>query len=290
MVGQRLAPQNPFPAALLDVFQAYLTLLAPPPGSPQQAVLPSSIVIAGDSSGACLSLGLLQVLLQLGRKGSSVEFHGMRVRPAIPAGVALLSPVADLTNSLPSYERNADGDIFPVPIEKLLYLEKTFPTCPIWPAKPARANLYCEAGMLAHPLASPVASDDWHGSCPLWFASGQEQIEDPARLLAQTAYRQGISVTLQEYEAMPHTFFWVFSKAPQTRKILTDWAKAIVSFAEGGEPLSTATFIRAKGLQPEEMDLKSLVPFTVDEAREIMLKMALRYKVPLYHQQSQSLL
>ncbi|KAE8320570.1 hypothetical protein BDV39DRAFT_211544 [Aspergillus sergii] len=38
LVRQRLAPQNPFPAALLDTFQAYLTLLSPPEGSPHKAV------------------------------------------------------------------------------------------------------------------------------------------------------------------------------------------------------------------------------------------------------------
>ena len=222
MVHQRLAPQNPFPAALLDVFQAYLALLAPPPGSPHQAISPSSIVIAGDSSGTCLASGLLQILLLLGRRKETIFFHGKAIKPSVPAGAALLSVVTDLTNSFPSYEKNADGDIFPIPVEKLPYLERGFPTCSIWPTKPPRANLYCEAEMLSHPLASPAAAIDWSGCCPLWFASGQEQISDSARLVAQTACLQGVRVTLQEYEAMPHTFFWVFAKAPQTRKILID--------------------------------------------------------------------
>ncbi|KAF7585251.1 hypothetical protein BBP40_011552 [Aspergillus hancockii] len=290
MVRQRLAPQNPFPAALLDVFQAYLTLLAPPPGAPHAAIPPTSIVVAGDSSGACLALGLLQILLQLKRRNKSIIFHGQPIEPAVPAGLALLSPVTELTNAFPSYERNQRSDIFPVPVEKLPYLNRSFPTCPIWPTRPPRANLYCEAGMLAHPLASPVAFDDWTGSCPLWLASGQEQIVDGTRLLAQVAHAQGVSVTLQEYEGMPHTSFFVFHQAPQAKKIMKDWADAILLFAGGRKRTSSVSFIHAKGLVAESMDVERLVSFTVAEAWEMIWKKTLGYEVPPFHRESRSTL
>ncbi|KAA8652790.1 uncharacterized protein ATNIH1004_001695 [Aspergillus tanneri] len=290
MVHQRLAPQNPFPAALLDVFQAYLTLLAPPPGSPHKAIPPSSIVLAGDSSGACLALGMLQVLLRLIRRDRSITFHGQNITPTVPAGAALVSAVADLANAFPSFNQNAFCDIFPVPIEKLPYLQKTFPTCASWPTNPPRANLYCEAGMLAHPLASPAASEDWTGACPIWIGSGQEQIIDASKLVVQTAHAQGVSVTIQEYEAMPHTFFFFFRQAPQTRKIMEDWAGAIVNFGKGKKPCSSASFIRVRGLVAEPMDVENLVPYTVAEAKEMMWKKTLGYKVPAFHRTSQSLL
>ncbi|KAG5916479.1 hypothetical protein E4U53_004311, partial [Claviceps sorghi] len=47
-VRYRLAPQNAFPASLLDCLVAYMTLLYPPPGSFHDAVKPEHIVIAGD--------------------------------------------------------------------------------------------------------------------------------------------------------------------------------------------------------------------------------------------------
>lgn len=47
-VRYRLAPQNPFPAALIDALQSYLTLLYPPPGAFHDAVKPEHIVFAGD--------------------------------------------------------------------------------------------------------------------------------------------------------------------------------------------------------------------------------------------------
>lgn len=47
-VRYRLAPQNPFPAALIDALQSYLTLLHPPKGAFHEPVKPENIVFAGD--------------------------------------------------------------------------------------------------------------------------------------------------------------------------------------------------------------------------------------------------
>jgi hypothetical protein len=47
-VRYRLAPQNPFPSALLDALVAYMTLLYPPPDSFHEPVKPEHIVFSGD--------------------------------------------------------------------------------------------------------------------------------------------------------------------------------------------------------------------------------------------------
>lgn len=47
-VRYRLAPQNPFPSALLDALVSYFTLLYPPPGAVHDAVAPENIVFGGD--------------------------------------------------------------------------------------------------------------------------------------------------------------------------------------------------------------------------------------------------
>jgi acetyl esterase/lipase len=50
-VRYRLAPEHPFPAALLDALAAYMYLIDPPKEALHQAVDPSKIIIAGDSAG-----------------------------------------------------------------------------------------------------------------------------------------------------------------------------------------------------------------------------------------------
>jgi len=111
-VRYHLAPQNPFPAALLDALLSYLYLLYPPAGSFHEPVSPSNIVFTGDSAGANLSLVLLQLILHLHRTAPNdqtptLKFHGKDVAIPIPAGIAAISPWLDITYSLPSQEKNA---------------------------------------------------------------------------------------------------------------------------------------------------------------------------------------
>ncbi|PKC59369.1 hypothetical protein RhiirA1_445454 [Rhizophagus irregularis] len=57
-ISYRLAPQNPFPAALHDALAAYLYLLNPPKDTGLEPLNPKNIVIAGISAGGGLSLAL----------------------------------------------------------------------------------------------------------------------------------------------------------------------------------------------------------------------------------------
>ena len=268
-VRQRLAPQNPFPAALLDVMTAYASLLCPPPGSFHKAVPRSSIVLAGDSSGACLCLGLLQVLLTIKREkwASSTRFHGEAVQLDLPADLVLLSPVGDLTNSLPSNSKNIANDIF---ADKPPYLEPGFPSSDIWPSSPPRATLYCENDLLCNPIASSTAALDWSGAPPMWFAYGQEQILDAGRVIAQTAFHQGVSIAFQEYEAMPHAFPLWHRNSPQTRKFWIDWATACRKLAGGKGLTSKACLVEAKDLQERALDVVNMTSLTVHKARDMM--------------------
>jgi len=50
-VDYRLAPQSPFPAALIDAVLAYKYLIDPPAGAHHEAIDPKKLIIAGDSAG-----------------------------------------------------------------------------------------------------------------------------------------------------------------------------------------------------------------------------------------------
>ncbi|KAI0827909.1 alpha/beta-hydrolase [Trametes gibbosa] len=98
-INYRLAPQYPFPCAPQDFLAAYLYLIRPPPGALHTPVLPSNIVLAGDSAGGGLCIALLQVIRDSGL-------------PA-PSGAVLISPWCDLTHSFPSIHLNTATDIIP---------------------------------------------------------------------------------------------------------------------------------------------------------------------------------
>ncbi|CAG8961502.1 hypothetical protein HYFRA_00013853 [Hymenoscyphus fraxineus] len=266
---QRLAPQNPFPAALLDVFHGYMALLSPPLGSPHPAIPASSIVIAGDSSGGCLALGLLQVLLELKRSGNSkIQYHGRDVNIDLPAGLAIVSGVADLTNALPSHKELEMIDVMPP--EPTMNILPNFPSCEIWPATPPRGNLYCDISMMRNPITAPSMATDWTGSPPLWFAAGQEQFSDGIKILVKAAVRQKVPVFFQEYENMPHCFMWIIGDPPQARRAWEGWADACVRLAKGGEVVTGAEFVLVKGLEKVSVPFVDLTRITDDEGKKII--------------------
>lgn len=114
-VRYRLAPQNPFPAALVDLLTAYLSLIHPPEGSYHEPIPASNIILAGDSAGGNLSLALLQTLLTLTRTSRTVQFHGREVSVDLPRGVSLISPWCDITRSMPSVRHNSIYDYLAPP-------------------------------------------------------------------------------------------------------------------------------------------------------------------------------
>ena len=89
----RLAPQFPFPCAVLDVLSAYIYLL-------DTCRIPAEeILISGDSAGGGLVLGLLCLLRDM--------------ELPLPAGAMLISPWVDLMHSFPSIVEEGGSDYIP---------------------------------------------------------------------------------------------------------------------------------------------------------------------------------
>ena len=84
-----LAPENPFPKALDDVYEAYCTMI-------ENGLEPERTIIAGESAGGGLAYSLCLKLREEGKK--------------MPAGIIAVSPWCDLTLSGESYEINRDSD------------------------------------------------------------------------------------------------------------------------------------------------------------------------------------
>ena len=274
-IRYRLAPQNPFPAALLDALIAYLSLIYPPPGSYHAPVPAKHIVLAGDSAGAGLSLALVQLLLQINRTasaGQSIRFHDHQIPLPIPvpAGAALNSAWADLTRCMPSITNNARYDYLPPPISTEQV--RHFPSDHIWPTDPPRGDIYCETNMLCHPLASPLAARDWRGSCPLWLGYGEEMLADEGKILATRAASQGVPVVWEQWAAMPHCASMIFMGSPMGKRYFTDWSGFASKVVEGRRVLTHGIWFEAKTLKAKDVDVKGLAPISDEEVTSRMEK------------------
>lgn len=164
----RLAPANPFPAALEDSLKTYRWLLA-------QGADARDIVISGDSAGGGLALATVLSLRDAG--------------DPLPAALICISPWADLTNQSASHTANAK-------VESVLRTD----VLNEW------ARYYTDESNLTNPLVSPVYADS-HGLPPLLIQVGRDEILlDDSITLAEKAKSAGADVTLRIWDDMWHAW------------------------------------------------------------------------------------
>jgi len=182
----RLAPENPFPAAVEDAAAVYRALL-------DSGRSPSRIVVAGDSAGGGLTLSLLLKLRD--------------TRTPLPAAAVLFSPWTDLAVTGESVCANAErcsmfnaSDIAP---SALWYLGDTDPR---------------------NPLASPLYAD-LSGLPPLLIHAGADEIlRDDSTRLAEKARAAGVSVELKIWPVVPHAWQLAPYLIPEARQSLREAA------------------------------------------------------------------
>lgn len=279
-VRYRLAPQNPFPAALVDALTAYLSLIHPPPDALHKPVPADKIVIAGDSAGGNLSLVLLQTLLTLKRASRPIRFHGKDVEVELPAGVAGISPWCDITRSMPSVVHNAKFDYLEGPIQasadpsdETPYSPLPFPPDAVWPVTPPRVDMYLNANMVLHPLASPLAArpELWKDAPPVFITVGEEGLADEGLALARRLYRAGVPVVAEQFEGMPHCHGLIMISTPTGRRFFDglsgfcrDAAAARVA------PTGSLTYLGFKLRSTREIPIESACEVSDEEVDALM--------------------
>ena len=177
MVDYRLAPENPFPAAVDDALTCYRWLL-------DEGFEASRIAIGGDSAGGGLAAATLVNLKNFGLPQ--------------PSCAILLSPWVDLTTSGDSIESNAQADamLTPKSLDKM-------------------AQLYVAGRDLEAPLASPIFAD-LSGLAPMLIHVGSTEIllSDSERLTDRVNAAGG-SAELEVWPRMPHVFQVFASRIPE---------------------------------------------------------------------------
>ena len=182
LIDYRLAPENPFPAAVEDAVAAYRWLLG-------QGIQHERIVIAGDSAGGGLTVATLVAL----------RYFGL----PLPAAGVCLSPWTDLAATGESLTTKAHVD--PI-VQKDLLLQM--------------AAAYLGGADAQTPLASPLYAD-LTGRPPLLVQVGTaETLLDDATRLAERARQAGVDVTLDISEEMPHVWLVFGSFLPEAQQAI----------------------------------------------------------------------
>ena len=167
-VDYRLAPENPYPAAVDDALAAYEALL-------RNGTAPSDIVFAGESAGGGLAVATLV----------NARDHGL----PLPAAAFAMSPYADLTLAGTTMETKREAD-------PLLSRELLQP----------RVTDYAAGQDAALGLISPIFAD-LSGLPPLIIQAGtHEVLLDDAIRLARQAATADVEVTLDITPRVPHVF------------------------------------------------------------------------------------
>jgi epsilon-lactone hydrolase len=167
-VDYRMPPDHPFPAAVDDGVAAYRALLADH--------APGDIVVGGLSAG--------------GNIAAATVLRARDEGLPLPAGLVLLSPEIDLTES---------GDTF----ETLMGIDN------VLSGRLAPINaLYAGGKALDDPYVSPLFGDFTKGFPPTFLQSGTRDLFLSNTVLMHRALRRaGLPAELHVFEAMPHAGF-----------------------------------------------------------------------------------
>lgn len=186
----RVAPENPYPAALEDAIAAYQWIL-------DKGFSGEQIILAGDSAGGGLAMALCMYLRD----------HRM----PLPDGIVAMSPWTDLTASGESYDTNYESDpLFGNTRESIIYM-----------------NDYPGDHDKMDPYISPLFGD-FRGFPPMLIQAGSiEMLLSDATSVAAKAREQGVRVRLSVYEGMFHVFQMAYKALPESRRAWAEVGKFI---------------------------------------------------------------
>ena len=175
----RLAPENPFPAAVDDAVAGYRYLL-------EQGIAPAAIAIAGDSAGGGLTVATLVAIKQAGL--------------AMPGAAVCLSPWVDLEGIGKSMtERDA--------LDPMVHKDGLV----------QMATQYLNGADPRTPLAAPLYAD-LAGLPPMLIQVGTaETLYDDSTRLVEKARAASVDVTFEPWQDLFHVF-QAFSMLPEARQ------------------------------------------------------------------------
>lgn len=186
----RVAPEDPYPAALEDAYAAYCYLL-------NEGWFAEQIILVGDSAGGGLVMALCHYLKDLGMQ--------------LPCGIVAMSPWTDLTASGESYDTNYEKDpLFGKTRDSMIY-NKDY----IGEHDPMDARI------------SPLFGDFREFPPMLIQVGSYEMLLSDSVEVAAKAREQGVKVRLSIYEGMFHIFQMAAKMLPESKRAWIEIGKFI---------------------------------------------------------------
>ncbi len=184
-VDYRLAPENKFPAAVSDCYQATRWVSE---NSDALEVDPSKIALGGDSAGANLAIAVSTTARDIGKPRISFQL--------------LVCPVTDLSSfDRDSYKRYADG--YFLTLGQMKWFKELYLESP--------DDVY-------DPKVSPLLARDLGGlPASLIITSEFDPLRDEGEKYAQRPQSQGIPVQCSRYNGMIHDFFLLLGLVDRAR-------------------------------------------------------------------------
>ncbi len=182
MLEYRLAPENPFPAAVEDVLSAYRYLL-------EQRVGAGQVLLAGDSAGGGLAVATAMAIRDLGL-------------PA-PAGVVGISPWLDLSCGLSSAFAAQSRDPLITPSRIRFF-----------------AGHYAAGRDPTHPWMSPLFGELEDLPPTLIQVGSDEILLAECRAFAERAARVRVPVMVEEWPNMFHVWHMTAGLLPEGRQAI----------------------------------------------------------------------
>jgi acetyl esterase len=193
VVGYRLAPEHPFPAAIDDCYAAVRWVAG---HAAEIGADPARLAVGGDSAGG----NLAAAVVLLARAGG----------PAL-AGQLLVYPNTD---------QNADDESMRAADDPFLFNRHSV----AW----YRQHYLADPADVADPLASPLRAESLAGLPPaLVITAEYDPLRDQGEAYARRLADAGVHVELSRYPGMAHGFFTMAGSVDASRAALEQAASAL---------------------------------------------------------------
>jgi hypothetical protein len=185
---------------------------------------------------------------------------------------------------MPSIAANAYLDYLeapPVPSDdpavKVPLHQYPFAADDIWPSSPPRADIFCNASVMRHPLVSPLAApaELWKKAPPIWISAGEEALADEDVILARRLHQAGVPVVAEMFEGMPHCHGILFMDTPASRRFFESFS-GFCRDAVAGRVVATGnlTWLGFKLKVTKEIPLEKASETSDEEVAALMQRIA----------------